>query len=150
MMDIDKFKPINDNYGHQVGDLCIQAASDIILSSLHRKRDVAIRFGGEEFLVILPDTNLEGAVQLAQTIKNKISKYSLKLKNGEYINFTISMGVICDTPQDKETHESMIRLADDLLYKAKENGRDRIEHSNATIVLKKSVNPSLDNKLLKA
>jgi len=150
MMDIDKFKPINDNYGHQVGDLCIQATSDIILSSLQRKRDVAIRYGGEEFLVILPDTNLEGAVKLANTIKNKISQHSLKLKNGQYISFTISMGVICETPQNKDAYESMVRLADDLLYRAKENGRDRIEYANATTVLKESVITPFNKKLLNA
>jgi diguanylate cyclase (GGDEF)-like protein len=121
MFDIDHFKNINDTYGHQVGDEVLSKISSTIKNKL-REVDIAGRFGGEEFLVILPNTSLENGYKVAEKIRESIME--LKWESGK-LSVTISGGV--GLHKDENVTE-LITKADKYLYKAKENGRNRIEY----------------------
>ena len=124
MMDIDHFKKINDTYGHDVGDTAIIALARTA-DSFIRKIDFVGRLGGEEFAVILPRANKEPAYDMAQRLRLKIA--SLKLKGGEIeFGYTISMGVASLRANTKDLAE-LLRNADAALYKAKREGRNRVE-----------------------
>lgn len=118
MIDIDKFKAINDTYGHDTGDQVIKSLTQCI-SSLVRKSDVFARFGGEEFVVLAPNTQVKNALVLAEKIRHRIEA----IKNAENINFTISIGVA----EFSDDIEDAIKKADSALYTAKRNGRNRVE-----------------------
>lgn len=119
MFDVDKFKNINDTYGHQFGDEVLRKVSDNLKQEL-RKTDIIGRYGGEEFIVILPNTDLEYAFRLADKARLSISNISF-----EYgAKITISGGV---AELKKENIQELIEKADTLLYKAKQNGRNRVE-----------------------
>lgn len=119
MFDIDHFKSVNDNYGHQTGDKVILAVTHT-LKELCRKVDILGRYGGEEFLAILPDTDLDGAFLSAERIRNKI----LSLEFEEGLKISISGGLAQFKDEDAL---ALVKKADELLYKAKENGRNRME-----------------------
>lgn len=120
MSDIDFFKKINDNYGHQCGDLVLRLISDILKENT-RNIDMIGRYGGEEFLIILPETNLEKAYLAAEKLRKKIKKTKIDNLDSD---LTISSGVV--QFQNELSHQ-LIKRADDLLYKAKANGRNRVE-----------------------
>lgn len=119
IVDIDKFKEVNDIYGHQVGDIVLKEFANI-LETNKRKTDFVGRYGGEEFVIICPESDLNGVIKLMQTFKEKISKHQFS-KIG---NKTASFGVTIS--QKGDTIESTIKRADDALYKAKDNGRNAI------------------------
>lgn len=119
MVDIDFFKKINDTYGHQAGDsVLIQIAK--ILQQMTRQTDSPTRFGGEEFLIILPQTNENGAYMLAQNLRKKIENFNFLVKE----NITASFGVasFCDN----DTIQTIIKRADEALYEAKNSGRNKV------------------------
>ncbi|WP_031480378.1 transporter substrate-binding domain-containing diguanylate cyclase [Maridesulfovibrio frigidus] len=120
IMDLDFFKRINDNLGHQAGDKVLQGVAEILRSSI-RATDVVGRWGGEEFLIICPDTTLEGANTLAEKIR--VIMESTELEEG--VTVTGSFGVA--EMESGEKDASLIRRADDGLYEAKANGRNRVE-----------------------
>lgn len=125
MMDIDKFKSINDAYGHHVGDLALKAMAHICVETL-RDCDIFARLGGEEFAAILPETDLAGAIQLAERLRQVIEAMVTVTDRGE-IHFTCSFGVTQlhhDTA--KENIEKMLSRADKGLYEAKASGRNRV------------------------
>ena len=125
MLDIDKFKRINDSYGHKVGDEVLIAFADILLKMI-RKSDYACRFGGEEFVVMLPETPLEGAMEIAEKIRKKVEAFSLYTETHQKVMITVSLGVtIVDTLHDIYI-ESAIQRADDALYRAKKGGRNQV------------------------
>ncbi len=123
MMDIDHFKAFNDKYGHRVGDEVLQIVGTTLLETVKGK-DFASRYGGEEFTVLLPNTELDNACVVAEQIRKAISRKRLKIKEtGEYIQkITISLGVaqIC-TDDDVD---SLLKRADKALYLAKNSGRN--------------------------
>jgi diguanylate cyclase (GGDEF)-like protein len=123
MIDIDHFKQINDRYGHDVGDrvLCEFAG---ILKENERVADIPCRFGGEEFIVILPGTNLEGALLLAERIRVSVENKMIPLQD-EAIKLTVSIGVAMRTPAHTNV-EMMIKAADKALYSAKNFGRNQL------------------------
>ncbi|MEA3290032.1 MAG: diguanylate cyclase [Campylobacterota bacterium] len=123
MMDIDKFKTINDTYGHAVGDeVIIQTAE--ILKQHQRKSDIICRFGGEEFVILLPETDTNGASIVAQKIRQVIESTSIKVDNNINLNYTMSLGVTqVFLNEDKDIEKALLR-ADEALYKAKDNGRN--------------------------
>ncbi len=125
MLDIDKFKRINDTYGHKVGDDVIIALSKILVE-LKRKSDIACRFGGEEFVLLLPNTAIDGAEILAQKIRETVQNRSVKVEDDKELNFTISLGVSLVNVQNETNIEVSLKKADDALYKAKESGRNRV------------------------
>lgn len=119
MLDIDHFKNVNDTYGHQAGDMVLNKVATIITESI-RETDFAGRYGGEEFMVILPSLNLKKAALVAERIRLKIQNYTYAI---EGLKVTISIGL---TNFRKEDAVSFISTADKLLYFAKENGRNRL------------------------
>ncbi len=123
VIDADKFKRINDQYGHAIGDRCLQE----IIKRTHpllRKNDMLARYGGEEFVVVMPETDAQGGQQAAEKIRKTIGKIEFLYKN-EKVRVTVSIGVSCAKPGD-ETHEQVFERADMAVYKAKENGRNQV------------------------
>lgn len=123
MIDLDNFKTANDRFGHAAGDLALQRVARV-LREVVRKADTVFRYGGEEFLVLLPETDLEGAAALAEKIRTAVAAH--RLGNDERaFNLTMSAGAssLCEN----ESGNDMIARADMALYKAKEEGRDRVE-----------------------
>ena len=120
MFDIDHFKQINDNFGHPIGDIVLVSIADITRKLL-RNTDIAGRWGGEEFMVICPNTDLQGATHLAEKIRRTIASYHFQ----EAGHRTSSFGVA--TYKKDEEKASLLKRVDTLLYKAKENGRNRVD-----------------------
>ena len=124
MIDIDLFKQVNDTYGHAVGDMTIKKLAKIM--QIHtRKSDIIARLGGEEFAILLPNTDLEGAKKIALNLKNIVEKSSIKLDNNQSLKFTISIGVALFN--DFDTIDTALSRADQALYQAKENGRNQVK-----------------------
>ena len=127
MGDVDHFKIYNDTYGHQQGDECLYQIARAIASCTKRPADVVCRYGGEEFAVILPHTHLEGAVKVAESINRKVQELNLEHANSPTSSVvTISLGVACITPSRHSNAQCLIQHADQALYKAKSNGRNRL------------------------
>lgn len=123
IIDIDFFKQINDNYGHQIGDWALQEVSRVIRTSL-RQTDVPCRFGGDEMVIMLPSTNSEESKVIAKRLKERINALTLPTKytGGEEIHISISQGV-ATFPSDASTTEELFDKADKALYVVKQNGR---------------------------
>jgi diguanylate cyclase (GGDEF)-like protein len=123
-LDVDYFKKINDQNGHAVGDEILK----LLCSAgqrLLRETDIFARIGGEEFAVLLPDTNLEGAAILAERLRQAIADIKLSLSSGE-LNCTVSIGVAMLKSTDTCIEDCLVR-ADSAMYRAKQNGRNRVE-----------------------
>ncbi|OGI11409.1 MAG: hypothetical protein A2Y40_11045 [Candidatus Margulisbacteria bacterium GWF2_35_9] len=131
MADIDFFKLYNDHYGHLGGDNCLKQVAAVISKETQRKTDMPARYGGEEFAIVLPETDAAGANNLAERIKNKlIKKQILHEKSPIAGHVTMSFGIASVIPNSATKPEGLICLADNALYTAKENGRNRIELFN--------------------
>lgn len=126
MLDCDRFKNINDQYGHAVGDQVLVALANQIKASI-RETDHAGRFGGEEFVIVLPHTPQEGAVALAERMRESI-EISPVIIQGTEIRYTVSLGVSFMTP-DTESFGAMLNAADHALYRAKNSGRNQVQIS---------------------
>jgi len=127
MIDIDHFKAINDTYGHLTGDKVLKNIADNLLSII-RETDVAIRFGGEEFVILLPNTALEGAKSIAQKICDTIAQEEVEALTDDtcIIKYTVSIGItICDCENDIDI-DNLIQRSDAALYKAKNAGRNQV------------------------
>ena len=122
MLDIDHFKKINDQYGHQTGDIVIQRVAHLLNQSL-RETDCAGRYGGEEFAVVLANTNSTDAISFTERLRKKIEAIEFHIE-GESFHVTISLGV-CDLDESVKDSLMWISLADKALYRAKLNGRNR-------------------------
>ena len=120
IFDIDNFKMVNDNYGHQIGDDVLKEIAKIIQNGV-REQDINVRWGGEEFLILLPQTNLEGAVIVASKIKIAIKEHLFSNKD---LRITASFGVSQLLSEDTET--TFISRGDNLLYEAKKTGKDKV------------------------
>ena len=125
MLDIDNFKNINDAYGHKVGDDVIISFAQT-LSKFSRKSDIVCRFGGEEFILLLPETNLSGATVIAEKIRAEIENSSVKLNISQEIKFTASFGVGQVDIKNDASIETVIKKADDAMYEAKESGKNKV------------------------
>jgi diguanylate cyclase (GGDEF)-like protein len=126
MLDIDKFKIYNDTYGHPQGDILLQSVADIISKTHNRSTDFASRWGGEEFIVLLPDTDLEGTINIAEQIRINIMNTFVQCADGTSTSTTVSLGAVSTVPSDKDSAAGFIAEADKLLYAAKKNGRNRV------------------------
>ncbi len=124
MADIDFFKKINDTYGHLAGDVVLRSAAGK-MRSLMRTYDCIGRYGGEEFLVVLPECNLECAAAFAERLRLCVSSDSIDTPEG-MIPVTISLGVAASSKDKKKDVNSLIKTADEALYRAKESGRNRV------------------------
>lgn len=124
MLDIDYFKNVNDTYGHKAGDIVLQKLSDIMRQTL-RTFDVIGRYGGEEFAILLPETDLQKATEVAERLRETISRTDVVLETGRKVHFTVSIGVA--GLKDKNTGlDTLLNLADRAMYQAKTSGRDRV------------------------
>ena len=121
MCDIDHFKKINDTYGHDKGDIVLKEIAGILKVNT-RKSDIAARFGGEEFMLCLPSTEITSAIDVARKIKQMI----LKIKTKEIKKVTISMGVTFYRKEFGSNPKDLLKRLDNLLYEAKNRGRNRI------------------------
>jgi diguanylate cyclase (GGDEF)-like protein len=123
MLDIDKFKGINDSYGHAIGDLLLVETARV-LRQTSRNADILARWGGEEFILFLPETDSAHAVALAERLRSTIAKIRVDV-GGQQIGFTASFGV-AQRPADSNDLQALISAADRLLYEAKASGRNRV------------------------
>ena len=124
VIDVDKFKSVNDTYGHGVGDQALRQVAQILRDGI-RHPDIAGRYGGEEFLIILPSANLKAASEQANRLCKNMREIIVKVNDHE-IKVTISIGVAQYRPKD-DSWDALLNRADNAMYKAKENGRDRWE-----------------------
>ena len=131
LFDMDHFKRINDNYGHVAGDRVLIAIASLIMQSA-REGDVTSRWGGEEFILFLPETNLDAATVMAERLRVAISEKHIKHEKGK-ISFTASFGV-AQRPDSCESIEELITIADKCLFLSKHKGRNRVSHTFEEIV----------------
>ena len=124
LLDIDHFKNVNDRFGHKFGDVVLRQVAQTLKEDL-RNYDRVGRWGGEEFLLILPDTELKDAVTVAERLRSKTAAVQISLENGETFSIHISLGTACTTEQFQSLAK-LIDAADQALYQAKQSGRDRI------------------------
>lgn len=126
MIDVDHFKNFNDTYGHLGGDACLKVVAQTIQQAIKRPADRCYRYGGEEFSALLPHTDLEGSIYIAETICKAVEALDFRI-DGNRVPVTISVGVSSVIPERDITCESLIAYADQALYQAKRNGRNRVE-----------------------
>jgi diguanylate cyclase (GGDEF)-like protein len=127
LADIDHFKAYNDHYGHVAGDDCLRAVARAIAEQMKRSGDLAARYGGEEMVCILPNTDLNGARSVAEEIRADLARRGLPHHGSPVAAaVTVSVGVACATPTTEHQHLALLALADQQLYEAKRGGRDCI------------------------
>ena len=126
MIDIDHFKSVNDCYGHEVGDAALRLIANTVKSHL-RPYDQAGRWGGEEFLLLLPGASIGDAVIIAERLRVSLSGTPLVISDQTTIKLSASFGVVSTNQFSFTTFDELVRLADNALYKAKNNGRNRVE-----------------------
>ena len=127
LCDIDSFKLFNDNYGHQEGDKCLYAVAQAVASILRRPADLVARYGGEEIVVVLPNTTAKGALTVAELIRKKIENLKIAhalSKASQYV--TLSLGVSSVILNHELLPANLVKAADNALYEAKEQGRNRV------------------------
>jgi len=124
MIDVDKFKVYNDTYGHLQGDMVLKMIAETIIVTLQRAGDFAARFGGEEFCVLLPGADIDGAMLVAEQIRKAIQSLEICCEDGTAGKVTISVGVYSLIPEVTDTIPDLIARADNALYAAKEAGRN--------------------------
>ncbi len=141
MFDIDRFKAVNDTYGHQIGDFILKELATLSLTTV-RKADMLARYGGEEFALILPDTDLARAQRLSDRLWKQVQEYRF-VHNEEVIHITISLGVASTGTPDMTHKEDLIRAADAALYRAKDAGRNRycVAHGGEVFHCSQDVQP---------
>jgi two-component system cell cycle response regulator len=125
IMDMDHFKAVNDTYGHDVGDMVLKQLSQIIINT-SRSTDLAARFGGEEFVVLMPETDPQAAQGAANRMREIVESNSFAISNGETLTKTVSIGVASLHP-DGDSAESLLKRADEALYSAKHSGRNQVK-----------------------
>jgi len=135
MLDIDFFKFYNDHYGHQGGDDCLKKVAKGLDSAIHRETDFLARYGGEEFSGILPDTDLNGSVKVAEEMRLAIKDLRIEHAKSTVSDLvSVSIGVSAIIPRQGTDPKILIGAADQALYKAKEDGRDRVKSGLVTDV----------------
>jgi diguanylate cyclase (GGDEF)-like protein len=142
MFDIDHFKSVNDTHGHDAGDRVLQGMSEA-MSGLFRETDIFARFGGEEFIAILPETDTVGAVTLAEKVRVVLASTAIELPNGTALYKTVSIGVAEASASDNDASKIIIR-SDKALYEAKASGRNKVcvsEHPEIARTVKSGANP---------
>ena len=126
MIDLDRFKNLNDTYGHLQGDIVLKAVASILTASLKRPADFTARWGGEEFTVLLPNTHLEGAIEVAETIRAEIENTAIPFSDGTKVNITVSIGVTSAKPDLYSSVYAFFSNVDKALYMAKDAGRNKV------------------------
>ena len=125
MLDLDRFKEVNDEYGHLCGDCVLVRTAEILEKNL-RPYDVIGRYGGEEFCVILPRTTIEVAAEVMERIRRVVDEHEFSNKDA-VLHRTVSIGLASADRSDRYGSDDLIRMADEALYEAKRSGRNRVE-----------------------
>lgn len=126
ILDVDKFKPVNDTYGHDVGDEVLVQLGKIIINAI-RSADLAARYGGEEFVVLMPETDIFDAAEVAERIRISVEKTPFKVSHAVgHLNLSVSVGV-SHLRNDGDTAAELHKRADEALYRCKENGRNQVQ-----------------------
>ena len=127
MIDTDFFKPFNDAYGHQRGDDCLILIANTIRNALNRPGDMVARYGGDEFMTLIPGTNAEGAAEMAEAMRGRVEAMEITHEGSPYGKVvTISLGVVTAYPTRGFSSGELIAAVDEALYQAKEEGRNRV------------------------
>ena len=126
MIDVDKFKVYNDTYGHQQGDVVLRTISNVYMRTLRRPGDFAARWGGEEFAVLLPVSDVGGALLIAEQVRANVENTPIPCPDGGVTKVTISIGVNTELPNNSSSLDGFISGADSALYAAKEKGRNKV------------------------
>jgi diguanylate cyclase (GGDEF)-like protein len=126
MIDVDHFKLFNDRYGHQVGDECLKVVAAQVGKAAPRATDLAARYGGEEFVIVLGETDTDGAKWIANRLRQQVSAMNIPHYATESRHVTISCGVASVIPDGNSSLETLLKSADFALYRAKEAGRDQV------------------------
>jgi len=124
-MDLDKFKDVNDKFGHMVGSRALTRTGQLIAEALRKDIDSAFRYGGDEFVMVLPKTNEAGAMVVARRIQRKVRDCDFPADDGKQFRLTASFGVVT-FPRDATSREEIVKLADEAMYEVKRRGRDGI------------------------
>jgi diguanylate cyclase (GGDEF)-like protein len=131
-LDLDDFKEVNDTFGHVMGDAVLKAFTDVI-SSMLRRSDIVGRIGGEEFALILPDTDIDGARHLLEQIRNKASEQTVVVGHAQ-TSFTVSVGLAFSNNQSINSLSALIEQADKALYQAKSKGKNCVVQYSPTFI----------------
>jgi diguanylate cyclase (GGDEF)-like protein len=129
ILDVDRFKNYNDTFGHQQGDEALKAVADTSVKTLKRPSDFIARWGGEEFVILLPNTDTDGAVEVAEKVRKNIEALVLPTGDGVEPRITVSIGVTSIIPDADTSITDVINKADRALYEAKESGRNKVVKS---------------------
>ncbi|HDY84274.1 hypothetical protein LCGC14_0580360 [marine sediment metagenome] len=128
-IDLDHFKSINDQYGHQAGDNVLKQAAKIF-TDIMRTSDILARYGGEEFVILLTNTPLQTAYDIAERIRKIIAAHDFKISSSQSLSITLSIGIaVLDESKRINTSQQLIKAADEAVYDAKLNGRNRVHHA---------------------
>ncbi len=146
MIDADRFKAYNDSYGHQAGDDMLRTIGECIGAGIRRSTDLAARFGGEEFAVLLPGNYLDGAVELAEKIRTSVSALRVRDHEGFRAPSTVSIGVGSMIPSAGQHYRDLIDAADLALYQAKRLGRNRVEKAVPKIEAAPAIAPTPERR----
>jgi len=129
MVDIDFFKPYNDCYGHQGGDVCLQQVAKALDVAVPRANDLVARYGGEEFVVVMPNTEAEGAQKMAAALNQAVQAEKLRHEKSTVSDYvSISCGVSTIIPSSEYTSKQLLMVADSALYRSKESGRNQYQY----------------------
>lgn len=129
LLDLDHFKNYNDHYGHVSGDEVLKKVAKVLKNHLVRAEDFVGRYGGEEFIIVLPDTGLDGALTVAKRINDEIAKLNIEhAYNEDFGRVTICMGIVVTIPNTSISMIDIINQADELLYLAKNTGRNQYKY----------------------
>jgi diguanylate cyclase (GGDEF)-like protein len=132
IIDIDNFKAYNDTYGHQKGDMCLKLVAEAIRRSVGRATDLVSRYGGEEFIVVLGDTPLDGALQIAEEIRATVENLNIPHKGAEFHPVvTVSIGATSTLPSADMQPETFLVAADRAMYRAKNDGKNQVAYSTS-------------------
>lgn len=136
LLDIDLFKRYNDHYGHLAGDECLRTVAEVLKQCVRRPGDLAARYGGEELVVILPNTAREGAEAVARAFMDALEQRNLPHQDSPFARLTTSVGVASLTPDAQDAARLALKLieaADQALYRAKADGRNRLESAQLQV-----------------
>ena len=129
MIDIDRFKLYNDTYGHGEGDNCLKSIARILSISIIRDADFVTRYGGEEFTIVLPYTDENGACIIAEKLLENIRNYNIPHNKSDIADYvTISIGIVTGKVKHSQKGNDYIKKADEMLYISKQRGRNKYTH----------------------
>ena len=126
MIDLDLFKSINDTHGHLAGDLCLKQVAQLIQQNVRNSSDIAGRFGGEEFIVVIRDIDAQKAFDIANNIRNSIEQTSVHINEDKQLKLTATIGICTLSGEQLTSIEHLVDLADKALYAGKSEGRNRV------------------------